>query len=77
MASTTSRGDTTLAAKNDEVIGSWPLLYAYLGWGRSSLYDFCIVHVTSTWYEAMLEELDEGSVVLDVGIGTASKLSSS
>jgi hypothetical protein len=42
------------------------------GAARSRIYDLAIVHVTSVWYEAMLEEMEEGSVVLDVGIGTAS-----
>ena len=40
---------------------------------RAKVYDIAIVHVTSTWYKAILDRLDEGSVVLDVGIGTASK----
>jgi SAM-dependent methyltransferase len=70
---TAADSDIDLSLAEHEQVSLWSEITRYLGYGRSSIYDFCIVHVTGTWYEAMLEELDEGAVVLDVGCGTASK----
>lgn len=38
---------------------------------RTSIYDRVVLGLTTKWYEAVLGQLDEGSCVLDVGIGTA------
>jgi len=38
------------------------------------IYDVIIVHMTKRWYEVVIETLPAKSVVLDVGIGTASAL---
>ena len=39
----------------------------------SKIYDSVIVHMTEKWYKAVLSQLDDNCVVLDVGIGTAGK----
>jgi hypothetical protein len=40
---------------------------------RALVYDVLILELTTKWYEVVLSQLDEGSTVLDVGIGTAGK----
>ena len=37
----------------------------------TKIYDSMIVHMTEKWYHSVLSQLDDNSVVLDVGIGTA------
>ena len=37
----------------------------------SKIYDGVIVHMTEQWYQVVLSQLDDASVVLDIGIGTA------
>jgi len=37
----------------------------------SQIYDSMIVHMTEKWYQSVLSQLDDNSIVLDVGIGTA------
>ncbi|KAG5474463.1 hypothetical protein LSCM1_03247 [Leishmania martiniquensis] len=41
---------------------------------RSLVYDTCIVPVTSRWYREVLLECPMNSVILDIGIGTATSL---
>mmetsp|Transcript_20366 Transcript_20366/g.58904 ORF Transcript_20366/g.58904 Transcript_20366/m.58904 type:complete len:152 (-) Transcript_20366:174-629(-) len=36
-----------------------------------AVYDRLVLHMTEVWYRAVLERLEDGSAVLDVGIGTA------
>ena len=38
---------------------------------RSFVYDALILKLTTKWYEVVLRRFDEGSTVLDIGIGTA------
>ena len=40
----------------------------------SGIYDSLIVDMTEKWYRAVLSKLEDGSTVLDVGIGTAGAL---
>mmetsp|Transcript_19819 Transcript_19819/g.22484 ORF Transcript_19819/g.22484 Transcript_19819/m.22484 type:complete len:295 (-) Transcript_19819:65-949(-) len=40
----------------------------------ATIYDQLIVHMTSIWYKNVLERLEDGSTLLDVGIGTAGAL---
>lgn len=40
----------------------------------TKIYDSMIVHMTEKWYHSVLSQLDDNSVVLDVGIGTAGAL---
>ncbi|KAI2508815.1 methyltransferase domain-containing protein [Fragilaria crotonensis] len=47
----------------------WPLRRC-----RSFVYDSLILKLTTKWYEVVLSRLDEGSTLLDVGIGTAGAL---
>ena len=47
----------------------WPLRQC-----RSFVYDALILKLTTTWYEVVLSRLDEGSTLLDIGIGTAGEL---
>jgi hypothetical protein len=47
----------------------WPLCKF-----RAFVYDALILKLTTKWYEVVLCRLDEGSIVLDVGIGTAGAL---
>jgi hypothetical protein len=37
----------------------------------SKIYDAVIVNMTEKWYQSVLSQLDDNSVVLDVGVGTA------
>jgi ubiquinone/menaquinone biosynthesis C-methylase UbiE len=46
----------------------------FWGWFRSVLYDRLILHMTIGWYEIVLHDLDAGSRLLDVGVGTAGAL---
>mmetsp|Transcript_20364 Transcript_20364/g.58891 ORF Transcript_20364/g.58891 Transcript_20364/m.58891 type:complete len:309 (-) Transcript_20364:1534-2460(-) len=39
-----------------------------------AVYDRLVLHMTEVWYRAVLERLEDGSAVLDVGIGTAGAL---
>jgi hypothetical protein len=45
---------------------SWPFRRA-----RAIIYDALILRLTTRWYEVVLSQLDFGSTILDVGIGTA------
>jgi len=40
----------------------------------SNIYDRIIVKMTETWYRHVLERQEDGSVILDVGVGTAAAL---
>lgn len=40
----------------------------------SQVYDLVIIHMTQTWYKAVLDRVSKNSRVLDIGIGTASAL---
>lgn len=40
----------------------------------SQVYDVLIIHMTSTWYRAVLSRLGDGERLLDVGIGTGTAL---
>jgi ubiquinone/menaquinone biosynthesis C-methylase UbiE len=46
----------------------------FWGWFRSTLYDGLILPMTIGWYEIVLQDLDHGSRLLDVGVGTAGAL---
>lgn len=50
------------------------LVWFYVPNAAANVYDFLIVHMTRRWYAAVLERLDDGSRVLDIGIGTATAL---
>ena len=50
------------------------LAFFLLPHAAADLYDVLIVHMTAKWYAAVLERLEPGSRVLDVGIGTAGAL---
>lgn len=41
---------------------------------RSFIYDILILRLTSRWYAEVLQRVPEGTVLLDVGIGTAGAL---
>lgn len=41
---------------------------------KSYIYDALILSMTEAWYRAVLEKLPDGSIVLDVGIGTGGAL---
>ena len=56
------------------LLGVLALLAIGLQLVRAPLYDFVIVKMTSKWYKAVLSRVDEGSSILDVGIGTGSAL---
>jgi hypothetical protein len=40
---------------------------------RAFIYDAIILRMTEKWYRTVLERLADGSIILDIGIGTASK----
>jgi hypothetical protein len=46
-------------------------IYFALGWIRSVIYNRLILKMTIGWYQTVLEDVVDGSVILDVGIGTA------
>lgn len=52
-------------------VNVFSFIYSVYGKFKSIIYDITVANTTHLWYEAMLEELDEGDIVLDVGIGTA------
>jgi precorrin-6B methylase 2 len=52
------------------------VVFAIIRVCRSQIYDFFIIRMTSRWYRMVLERLDEGALLLDVGIGTGSALCS-
>ena len=59
----------TAASQNHVIMGnvlSWPFRRA-----RAIIYDALILRLTTRWYEVVLSQLDFGSTILDVGIGTA------
>eukprot|EP00804_Cyclotella_cryptica_P013467 CCRYP_005196-RA/>CCRYP_005196-RA protein AED:0.00 eAED:0.00 QI:186/1/1/1/1/1/2/265/256 len=41
---------------------------------KSFIYDVIILRMTEKWYRAVLERVDDGSIVLDVGVGTGGAL---
>ena len=65
---------TELAVPAPEIDFFSKAMKSVVGMARANAYDMCISHITQEWYKAMIEELEPGSIVLDVGIGTASKL---
>lgn len=46
----------------------------YYGRAKSLVYDVVILRMTEKWYRAVLQRLDDGSIVLDVGVGTGGAL---
>ena len=46
----------------------------YYGRAKSLVYDVVILRMTEKWYRAVLQKLDDGSIVLDVGVGTGGAL---
>lgn len=77
-ASTSSAaGDSgsTLASKGSSYAAALvQLLFSYYSRAKSRIYDVLILSMTERWYRAVLTRLAPGSVVLDVGIGTAGAL---
>lgn len=47
---------------------------SYYSKAKSYVYDTVILRMTEKWYRAVLETLDDGSILLDVGIGTGGAL---
>eukprot|EP00573_Skeletonema_grethae_P005510 CAMPEP_0201706770 /NCGR_PEP_ID=MMETSP0578-20130828/49744_1 /ASSEMBLY_ACC=CAM_ASM_000663 /TAXON_ID=267565 /ORGANISM="Skeletonema grethea, Strain CCMP 1804" /LENGTH=59 /DNA_ID=CAMNT_0048195269 /DNA_START=86 /DNA_END=262 /DNA_ORIENTATION=+ len=41
---------------------------------KSYIYDVLILSMTEAWYRTVLEKLPDGSILLDVGIGTGGAL---
>jgi len=46
----------------------------YYSKAKSFVYDTIILSMTEKWYRTVLEKLDDGSIVLDVGVGTGGAL---
>ncbi|KAL7553705.1 hypothetical protein ACHAWF_017040 [Thalassiosira exigua] len=49
-------------------------LFSYYSIAKSYVYDTVILRMTEKWYRAVLEGLEVGSLLLDVGIGTGGAL---
>ena len=49
-------------------------LYTYYSKAKAVIYDTIILKMTEKWYRSVLEKLDDGSIILDVGIGTGGAL---
>ena len=49
-------------------------LSSYYSRAKSLVYDTVIVSLTEKWYRAVLQKLDDGSILLDVGVGTGGAL---
>ncbi|KAL3765929.1 hypothetical protein ACHAW5_003897 [Stephanodiscus triporus] len=49
-------------------------LYSYYSKAKSLVYDTVILRLTEKWYRAVLQKLDDGSILLDVGVGTGGAL---
>ena len=47
-----------------------PQFSLYYSKAKSFVYDTVILRMTEKWYRTVLERLDDGSILLDVGIGT-------
>ena len=77
MAESSAEPPTGLTAFGLGVILLWVLLqsiwYLLLN-ARADIYDFLIIRMTRVWYQAVLEKVDGGARILDVGIGTATAL---
>lgn len=39
------------------------------------IYDALILHMTELWYHSVLDRIEKGSDIIDVGIGTAGEMS--
>ena len=66
-------GDGVLAKRYisfDIVAAIMKLFSTYYSMAKSFVYDTVILHMTERWYRTVLERLDDGSILLDVGIGT-------
>jgi ubiquinone/menaquinone biosynthesis C-methylase UbiE len=46
----------------------------YYSRAKSLVYDVVILRMTEKWYRAVLQKLDDGSIILDVGVGTGGAL---
>lgn len=46
----------------------------YVSLTKSYIYDIIILRMTEVWYRAVLQRLDDGAIILDVGIGTGGAL---
>ncbi|KAL3821965.1 hypothetical protein ACHAXA_004453 [Cyclostephanos tholiformis] len=49
-------------------------LSSYYSRAKSVVYDTVILRLTEKWYRAVLQKLDDGSILLDVGVGTGGAL---
>ena len=49
-------------------------LSSYYSRAKSLVYDTVILSLTEKWYRAVLQKLDDGSILLDVGVGTGGAL---
>ena len=56
------------------VLGALLVLLALTRFFAADVYDVTIVHMTKTWYAAVLSRLQPGQRVLDIGIGTGTAL---
>ena len=77
MAESSAEPPTGLTAFGLGVILLWVLLQSIwylLPNARADIYDFLIIRMTRVWYQAVLEKVDGGARILDVGIGTATAL---
>lgn len=50
------------------------ILMHHFSKGKSFIYDTVILKMTEKWYRSVLETLCDGSIILDVGIGTGGAL---
>jgi len=88
-SASTSSADGTVARRNQlfnftmsAVIQKISLYYSYgqdylttkVCKAKSCIYDLLILSMTEAWYRAVLEKLPDGSILLDVGIGTGGAL---
>ncbi len=64
---------TTTAAVISVASISW---YHYGHRVLASIYNQMIVHMTREWYRAVLNQVEDDSIILDVGIGTAGTFTS-
>ena len=53
------------------LIGAAVGVICAIRWASAAVYDVLIVKMTSRWYASVLKNLEKGSTLLDVGIGTA------
>ena len=72
-----AKGCEVITKKSYEFTFLTPLLQQFSSYyckAKSFIYDVVILRMTEKWYRTVLSRLEDGSILLDVGIGTGGRL---